>query len=216
MENKTVYLGKAIYIGAFLMLGCSSSGVLGCGSSAEGPTVDSELLGVYQVDRYQVTPADSQDNPDVCNQLSDSDLQPAYFVLYAFRPVDDPEESLLGGVFCNDVDRCREVAREAPEPTLGYSFLSGNDQSGWLGWGIQDQAVSTDQCRVDVQAHTLTSTAETIDIQTRTLRTEFEPRPEDIDGNNITCRIADAIAFLDDNLPCVGAFSLEATFEASL
>jgi len=218
MENKTSYLGRAISTGAFLILGCSSSGLSGC-SSEGGPKVDSELLGVYQIDRYQVTPTDeaSQEDPDICDQLSDSDPQPAFLVLYSFLPNDDPEEARLGGLFCADVDQCREAAREAPEPVLGYSFTVGDDASGWLGWGIQGTPPSTDQCRVDVQAHTLTSpSAKTIDIQTRTLRTVFAPRPSDIDGNNITCRIADAIASLDDNLPCIGAFSLQATFEASL
>jgi hypothetical protein len=72
-----------------------------------------------------------------------------------------------------------------------------------------------DQCRVDVQAHTLTSpSARTVDIQTRTVRVIFPPA--ETDGTEITCRIADAIALLDDDLPCIGAFSLEATFEASL
>jgi hypothetical protein len=217
MKNKTSYLGKAIYMGAFLMLGCTSSGMSGCGSSEGGPKVDSELLGVYQIDRYQVTPTDeaSQDDPDVCDQLSDSDPQPAFLVLYSFLPNDDPEEARLGGLFCADVDQCREAAREAPEPVLGYSFRVGDDASGWLGWGIQGTPPSTDQCRVDVQAHTLTSpSATTIDIQTRTLQTVFPPF--EMEGNTVTCRIAEAIAALNDDPPCIGAFSLEATFEASL
>jgi len=213
MQSKTSYLGRAIYIGAFMMLGCSSSGVMGCGSS-EGPKVDSELLGVYQIDRYQVTPTD-QDDPDVCDQLSDSDPQPTYFVLYSFRPNEDSEEARMGGLFCSDVDQCREVARQAPEPVLGYSFIAGDDASGWLGWGIQGTPPSTDQCRVDVQAHTLTSpSAKTIDIQTRTLQTVFPPF--EMEGNTVTCRVADAIASLDDDLPCIAAFSLEATFDAGL
>jgi hypothetical protein len=206
-----------MYMAACLMLGCTGSGVSGCGSSGGGPTVDSQLPGVYQIDRYQVTPTDdaSQGDPDICDQLSDSDPQPAYLVLYSFRPNDDPDEAQLGGVFCSDVDQCREAAKQAPEPVLGYSFGAGDDASGWLGWGIQGSGQMADQCRVDVQVHTLTSpSAETIDIQTRTVRTVFPP--SEMDGNDVTCRIADAIASLDDNLPCVGAFSLEATFAASL
>jgi hypothetical protein len=218
MQNKISYLSKAIYMGGFLMLGCTSSGLSGCGSSSGGgPTVDSELLGVYQIDRYQVTPTDeaSQDDPNVCDQLSDSDPQPAYIVLYSFRPNDDPEEPRLGGVFCANVDQCRDVAREAQEPVVGYSFSTGDDASGWLGWGTQSSGQMADQCRVDVQAHTLTSpSARTVDIQTRTVRVIFPPA--ETDGTEITCRIADAIALLDDDLPCIGAFSLEATFEASL
>jgi hypothetical protein len=210
MEHTTHCLRSAIYMGAFLILGCGSSG-------GEGATVDSQLLGVYQIDRYQVTPTDeaSQDDPDVCDQLSDSDPQPAYLVLYSFQPNDGPEEARLGGIFCADVDQCREVAREAPEPVFGYSFSVGDDDSGWLGWGTQSAGLVNDQCRVDVQAHTLTSaSAQTIDIQTRTVRTVFPPAG--MDGSDVTCRIVDALDALDDNPPCIGAFSLEATFEASL
>jgi hypothetical protein len=202
-------------MGAFLMLGCTGSGVSGCGSSDGGPTVDSQLLGVYQIDRYQVTPTDQEDDPNVCDKLSDSDPHPAYIVLYSFRPNDDPEKPRLGGVFCANVDQCRQAAREASEPLLGYSFSAGDDASGWLGWGIQSSGQMADQCRVDVQAHTLTSaSAKTIDIQTRTVRTVFPPA--ETEGHEVTCRIADAIALLDEDLPCIGAFSLQATFEASL
>lgn len=215
MNHHATYPTKTIFFLACLALGCTSSGTLGCGSSGGGPTVDSQLLGVYQIDRYQVTPTDQEDNPDVCDQLSDSDPQPAYLVLYSFRPDDDPEEAHLGGLFCADVDRCREAAKQAPEPVLGYSFTAGDDASGWLGWGVQGSGRMTDQCQVDVQAHTLTSpSATTIDIQTRTLRTVFPPA--EVDGTEVTCRIADAIASLNDDLPCIGAFSLQATFEASL
>ena len=108
-------------MGAFLMLGCTGSGVSGCGSSDGGPTVDSQLPGVYQIDRYQITPTDeaSLEDPDICDQLSDSDPQPAYLVLYSFRPNDALEEARLGGAFCAGVDQCREAARQAPEPVLG-------------------------------------------------------------------------------------------------
>ena len=217
MNYPPLYLTKSIFLVTCFAVGCTGGGSLGCGSSDGGPTVDSQLPGVYQIDRYQVTPTDeaSQDDPDICDQLSDSDPPPAYLVLYSFRPNDDLEEARLGGVFCADVDQCREIAREAPEPVLGYSFSAGDDASGWLGWGIQSSGQMADQCRVDVRAHTLTSaSAKTIDIQTRTVRTVFPPA--EMDGNNVTCRIADAIASLNDDLPCIGAFSLEATFEAGL
>jgi hypothetical protein len=217
MNHRSLYLTKSVFLATCFALGCTSGGASGCGSSDGGPTVDSQLPGVYQIDRYQVTPTDeaSQDDPDICDQLSDSVPQPAFVVLYSFRPDDDPEEPDLGGVFCANVDQCREVAKQAEEPALGYSFSAGDDASGWLGWGIQSSGQMADQCRVDVQTHTLTSaSAKTIDIQTRTVRTVFPPA--EIDGNDVTCRIADAIASLDDNLPCIGAFSLEATFEAGL
>jgi hypothetical protein len=217
MNHPSLYLTKSVFLATCFALGCTSGGSVGCGSSDGGPTVDSQLPGVYQIDRYQATPTDeaSQDDPDICDQLSDSDPQPTYFVLYSFRPNDNLEEARLGGVFCAGVDQCRALAREAEEPLVGYSFSAGDDASGWLGWGIQGSGQEGDQCRVDVQAHTLTSgSAKTIDIQTRTMRTVFPP--SETDGNEVTCQIAAAIAQLDDNPPCIGAFSLEATFEASL
>jgi len=219
MNYPSLYLTKGLFLATCFALGCTGSGVSGCGSSDGGPTVDSQLPGVYQIDRYQVTPTDeaSQADPDICDQLSDSDPQPTYFVLYSFRPNDNPEEARLGGVFCVGVDPCRALAREAAEPVVGYSFSAGDDASGWLGWGIQGSGQMADQCRVDVQSHTLTSgSAKTIDIQTRTVRTVFPP--SETDGNEVTCRIANAIASLNENddLPCIGAFSLEATFAASL
>lgn len=212
MTPPSTYLTKTIFLST-----CLALVTIGCGDDGGGPTVDSQLLGVYQIDRYQVTPTDeaSQADPDICDQLSDSDPQPTYFVLYSFRPNDNPEEARLGGVFCAGVDPCRALAREAEEPLVGYSFSAGDDESGWLGWGIQGSGQMADQCRVDVQAHTLTSgSAKTIDIQTRTMRTVFPP--SEMDGNNITCRIGDAIAALNDDPPCIGAFSLEATFAAGL
>jgi hypothetical protein len=215
MQHKTSYLGKTIFFGVFLMFGCSSSGAMGCGSSEGGPTVDSDLLGVYQIDSYQVTPA-AEGDPDVCDNLSDANPPNDYLALYSFRPNDDLDEARLGAVFCGSVDDCRRGAAQAPEPIQGYSFSAGNDEFGWRGWGVEESGVLNDQCRVDVQAHTLISTAATIDIQTRTLQTLFDPRPEDIDGNNVTCRVADAISSLNDNLPCIRAFSLQATFEAGL
>jgi hypothetical protein len=210
MNYPSLSLTKSLFLATCL--------ALGCGDSGGAPTVNSQLPGVYQIDRFQITPSDeaSLEDPDVCDQLSDSDPQPAFLVLYSFLPNDDLDEARLGGVFCADVDECRDVASRAPEPILGYSFRTGNDQNGWLGWGIQNSGLLNDQCKVDVQAHTLTSTADAIDIQTKTLQTVFDPRPEDVDGTEVTCRIADAIDNLDDNLPCIGAFSLQATFAAGL
>lgn len=208
MANKTDYLGKSIHIGAILMFGLTS-GVAGCGGSGGVPPVESDLLGVYLIDAFQ---SDSEG----CDQLVDVNPPGSHLVLYSLILNDDMDESVLGAVFCDDVENCRQAAAAAPQPLQGYSFPAGNDQSGWVGWGVQDSGLLNDQCQVDVQVHTLLSTADAIDIQTRTLETVYPPRPEDIDGNDATCRIADAIDNLDDNLPCVGAFALGATFEASL
>jgi len=209
MNYPSLNLTKSLFLATCLAVGCGGDG---------GLVVDSQLPGVYQIDRFQSTPTDeaSLEDPDICDQLTDSDPQPAFLVLFSFLPNDDLDEARLGGIFCADVEACREIAAGAPEPILGYSFRTGDDQNGWLGWGIQNSGLSNDQCKVDVQAHTLTSVADAIDIQTETLRTVYPPRPEDIDGENITCRIVDAIDNLDDNLPCIGAFSLQATFAAGL
>lgn len=209
MANKTNFLGKSISIGAILTLG-ALGGATGCGSSSSGiPPVDSDLLGIYLIDTYQA-------DLESCDQLIDADPPRSHLVLYSFVPNDDMDEAILAGVFCSSVEECRRAGLAAPAPIQGYSFTTGSDQSGWLGWGVQDSGLFNDQCRVDVQAHTLTSTADTIDIDTMTLETTYDPRPEDIDGNEVTCRIADAIDNLDDNLPCIGAFLLRATFEAPL
>ena len=211
MENKTIHLGKALYLGAFLMFGCSSGGVFGCGSSSSGPTVDSELLGVYRIDRYQ-------GSEQGCDSMTDIDNAPGFLVLYSFHPNDKPDEARLGGVFCSGVDDCRLAAKQASEPLIGYSFLQGSDASGWLGWAIPNGGPVNDQCRAEVQAHVLTATGDTIDLQTKTFETVFAPRPEDIDGSNITCRNADAIAALDDRPPppCKQILDVGATREAGL
>jgi hypothetical protein len=209
MTEKSTYFTKTIFFGTCLVLGCFGGGTLGCGSSDSVPTVDSELLGVYQIDVYQFS-------PDSCDGLTDVDPRPGFLVLYSFLPNDDPEEARLGATFCSGLSDCRAVAEAAPEPVIGYSFTVGDDHSGWTGLGNANSGLLNDQCKVDVQVHTLTSTAASIDIQTKTLETVYSPRPEDVDGSDITCRVADAIASLNDDLPCVGAYSLAATFEASL
>ena len=207
MQHDKTYFGTSIYMAAFLMLGCSGTAG-GCGGSASGPTVDSELLGIYQIDRYQ----GSQDG---CDQLSDLDGVPGYVVLYSFRPVDNPDEPLLAGTFCSSVDDCREVAKAAPEPTIGYLFREGSDETGWRGWGIASTGVMNDQCRAEVQVHDLTSTgADVIGIETQTFETVFPPTA--MEGNEITCSNAEALASLSPDLPCQAIIVLEATHEADL
>jgi hypothetical protein len=212
MQNTTTYLGKSIYMAAFLMLGCSGT-TGGCGSSEGGSTatVDSELLGVYEVIRYQ-------GSEDGCDQVTDLDPAPDRLVLYGFRPNDNPDEALLGGAFCGSVDDCREVAKAAGEPTIGYSFREGSDETGWLGWAIANAGAANDQCRADVQAHVLTSTsAEAIGIETKTFETVFPPFPPmPEEGSTVTCRNADALASLNPDLPCKAILVLEATREAGL
>jgi hypothetical protein len=212
MQNNKTYLGKSIYMAAFLMLGCSGTAG-GCGSSEGGPTttVDSELLGVYEIDRYQ-------GSEDGCDQATDIDPAPERLVLYSFLPNDNPDEARLGGTFCGSVDDCRGVAKAAGAPTIGYSFWQGSDEAGWFGWGISSAGAANDQCRADVQALVLTSTsAEAIGIETRTVETEFPPFPPmPEEGNTVTCRNADALASLNPDLPCKAIIVLEATHRAGL
>jgi hypothetical protein len=136
-------------------------------------------------------------------------------VLYSFRPNDDPDEPLLGGAFCGSIDDCREVAKAAPEPTIGYSFREGSDETGWRGWGIASTGAVNDQCRAEVQLHDLTSTgADVIGIETQTFETVFPPT--EMEGNEITCSNAEALASLSPDLPCQAIIVLEATHEAGL
>lgn len=208
MENKTVYLGKLIYIVAFLMFGCSSSGVMGCGGDS-GPTVDSELLGIYRVDRYQ-------SSEDGCDQPTAVDPAPAFLVLYGEPSSTDPDEVFLVGQFCAAVEDCRLSVRDFAG-AINWSFFTGSDETGWQGWGISRRGSLNDQCQADVQRHTMTSTSgQSITIDTRTVEAEFMPIA--VDGNDVTCSDRDAIetAADQDQLPCTASFLVEATFDSRL
>jgi len=201
-QQTTYYLTKASLLTLCFALGCGS------GSGGGALQVDSELVGVYQIDRYQ-------GSEDGCDQPMDIPGAPPFLVLYGFRPKEDLDEVRLGGTFCSDVDTCRQVAQDAPEPTLGYSFIQGSDQSGWQGWGISSGGGIGDECRVDVQAHTLTSpAAEGIRIETRTVETIF---PATVgEGGEAICSVRDALTSLNPSLPCKALLLLEATLEARL
>jgi hypothetical protein len=219
MIHRSTVFTQVLFITICLVLGCSKSGTFGCNgsdsSSAGGvaktetvPKVDSTLPGVYRIGRYQ-------GSQGACDQLIDIPGAPAYLVLYSFRPVKDADEVRLGGAFCNDVDHCRGVASEAAEPAIGYSFLSGSDASGWQGWGISGTGPEDEQCGADVQSHQLTAETETqaVLIKTKTVRTVFPPM---IDGGVATCSNKDAIASVNDDLPCKALLLLKATLEAGL
>lgn len=207
MQHKTNYFAKAIYLGALLIFGCSSSGAMGCGSSDGGLTVDSQALGVYQIDSYR-------GSRDGCDQPTDIEPTPSFLVLYSFVSIEDPDDPVLAGVFCDSIDNCRQAASESPEPAIGYSFTAGRDETGWRGWAIQSGGAANDQCRADVQVHTLTSPGpQKINIETQTFVTMFEPT---FDGDIATCSNAAAIDALDDNLPCAEIIILDATFAAGL
>jgi hypothetical protein len=171
--------------------------------------VDSDLPGVYQVTRYASTTDGGCDE-----ELADVVLIADYLVLYGFQRDPNSDEVRLGGAFCTDVSDCRQVANNAGEPGIGYSFIEGSDETGWRGWAVPRTGGANDQCEADVQAHTLTSTdAQSISIETKTLETVFPPT---VDGNDATCSVADAIASLNDDTPCTQLMLVEATREANL
>jgi hypothetical protein len=116
--------------------------------------------------------------------------------------------------FCGGVKLCQAVAGEAPEPAIGYSFISGDDASGWQGWAVTGTGPEDDQCSADVQGHSLRSKEKgAIRIETKTVHTVFPPIME---GELARCHNRDAIAAVKDDLACKSLLVLEATFEAGL
>jgi len=136
--------------------------------------------------------------------------------LYSVPSTGDPDQALLVGRFCGSVDDCR--ARVTNLATIGanYSFFQGSDAGGWIGWAIPGEGgMAGDQCRVEVQTHTLTSSSnQAIRIDTRQVETIFMGEVDA--NNNATCTFRDAIAAVNDESPCTAMFLLEATFETSL
>ena len=217
MPHGTSLLRNAsLFLATCLTLGCSNGGSLGCGSSTKsetsesggaGPKAASGLLGVYKVDRYQ----GSQGG---CDQLIDVSDRPGYLVLYVFQPNDGSSKARLGGAFCGDASLCRAVAAKASEPAVGYSFISGDDASGWQGWGVVGTGPVEDQCGATVQSHVLTSpTGPTIRIETTTVDAVYAPLVEE---DVATCKNRDAIAAAKADLPCKSLLVLEATREGGL
>ena len=220
MTHRSTVFTNALFVTTCLVFGCSKTGTFGCNpgdSDASGtgpsaktegvPTVDSDLPGVYAISRYQ-------GSQGACDQLADIPSPPAYLVLYGFTRDQDTDDVRLGGAFCNDVGRCRALASEAGEPAIGYSFISGDDATGWQGWAISGTAPENDQCGADVQSHQLTmEIAQAVRIETKTVRTVFPPV---VDGEVATCHNKDAIASVNDDLVCKSLLRLEATREAGL
>lgn len=211
MRYRFTHLHRALFIATCLALGCTGSGTLGCGSSdgngKADPTVDSELPAIYQITSFR-------GNEDGCDQVADIPMAPTYLVLYPFFPNSAPNEARLGGTFCASVEECRGFAELAPEPSQGYSFIIGDDANGWTGFAILSNAPigDTNQCQAEVQVHGLTG-AEAISIETRTVETTY---PATVDGTTGSCLNADAIASINDDLPCQALLLVEATHEADL
>lgn len=213
MINRFTYFTRTIFIANCLALGCTGGGALGCNDSGksaeESPAIDSNLPAIYQITSYQ-------GNEGGCEEVADVPNAPSYLVLYPFHPNSAPDETRMGGAFCNSVDACRALAEFAGEPGMGYSFITGDDNVGWTGYAILSNGPvsDTDQCRAEVQVHMLTAPqTDEIGIETRAVETTYGAR---VDGNNATCSNADAIASINDDLPCKAIIQLEATREAEL
>jgi len=209
MNYHAAYFTKLIFFAGCLALGCSSSGTLGCGSGdgASAPTVDTQLLGIYQLDQYQQSEGG-------CDQLVDVDPAPSRLAMYTVPSNENPDKAVLVGQLCGSVLDCRRRVKDLPT-IINYSFLEGSDATGWTGWGFPSEGdMDGDQCRVEVQTHTLTSpSSQAIRIDTRQVETVFMGM---VEGNDATCARRDAIASINDESPCTALFLLEATFETSL
>jgi len=209
MNEHTPYLARSIFIAAVLVLGCSSGSTLGCGSSGggDGPTVDSELLGIYQVDRYQGSEGG-------CDQLTDLSGAPR-LVLYSAPSATEPDEARLVGQFCGSVDSCRDLVTGSPT-VINYAFFTGSDTAGWRGWGIAGRGSTGEDCVFEVQTHVLASPSDkAITIDTRQVETTFPAAIEE-GATQATCSAGAAIDSITDDSPCKALFSLGATFEAAL
>ncbi len=211
MTNKFINLSGTMLLTTCLTLGCG-------GDADSAPTVDSDLLGVYQITRYE-TAGEDETAGEGCEPLAEPEQSPSHIVLYGLPSNDDPDEVLLVGQFCDDVDDCRESVEIKPALT-NYSFFKGSDAAGWEGWGIANRGSRADQCLFEVQSHSLTSTSgQAITIDTKQVETEFPPVPPAPGTpvtNEIECSVSAAINAIMDDSPCKALFLLEATFEANL
>jgi hypothetical protein len=207
-ENDTTWeqLGGASFEGGTATVEVAHFSILAVAETSGGSTL---LVGVYDIDSYQSSPSEL----NACDQLTEVSPPQDMLVLYPFVP-NNQMDAILSGTFCQSVDHCREVARNAPAPVLGYSFHQGNDQDGWLGFGIAGQSTtSADQCVAEAQVHKLTSSGDSISIRTDAVEVVFPPQ---IDGNQASCHAADAIAAFEPGLPCKYRFLLDATHAADL
>lgn len=205
-----------LFLGVCFALGCSKGDSLGCGSGTKttsgesGETVlelSSTLMGVYEVTQYQ-------QSQGTCDQLVDISEAPSLLVLYPFEP-NDGGTTRLGGAFCGELNSCRAVANKAAEPVIGYSFISGDEASGWQGWAITETGSLEQKCTATVQSHTLSpSVSDTIEIETRTVEVFFAPISEE--DEVATCSNKHAIAVASVDKSCKSRLVLVATREADL
>ena len=212
MHDRTACFRNMIFLAICLAVGCTSSGNLGCGSSSDNggaATVDSELLGIYLVDKYQQSESG-------CDVLTDVDPAPSRLLVYSIPSTVGSEKGVMVGRFCGSVAECQEAAKNQSPLLVNYSFLQGSDADGWIGWGIASEGSAGDDCVVEVQSHTMTSTGEdAIRIDTRQVETRYKAESDEESGTG-TCTIRSAIDAITPESPCTKVYLLEATFEASL
>lgn len=192
---------------AKLTLLATCSVLVACGSESGTLQVDSNLLGIYTIDSFV---RDSLG----CSEPTQLDPAPERVVLYTFVANEEPDEPLLGARRCGTVEQCRAAALAAEPPLIeGYAFIQGSDADGWLGWAIAEKPVN-DQCGAEVDAHVLTGSGNTIEIETRTFDTVFPPtNPGE---SPAICSNRDALLSLDEDTPCVGIDIVDATFETGI
>jgi len=216
MPHRTFnYHHVLLVLAACLAVGCSKGEALGCGGGAtesasspsgeSGSKGDSKLVGVYEVTQYQ-------QSQDTCDKLVDIAAAPSYLVVYHFEP-SDGGATRLGGAFCGEPNLCRAIGTKAAEPAIGYSFIRGDDASGWQGWAIVETGSFEGKCSATVQAHTLSALApDTIRVETKTVDVFFEPVSQEDDV--ATCSNKHAIAVANDAESCKSLVVLKATREA--
>ncbi|MEM9729564.1 MAG: hypothetical protein AAF997_13325 [Myxococcota bacterium] len=204
--NKRNLVGRSLFVVTCLTVGCTGSGMAGCGSSGTPEAeVETQLLGVYEVSEYRFT-------EEGCDgELSDGDI-PDYFVVY---PADAIDDAVLLGQFCFGIENCQQTAEQKP-PNVNYSFFVGNDQNGWDGWGVVSQGAVGEMCQFDIQAHEMTSPSDdVIRIDTRQVETLFEATI-DTETNEATCNARDGIASIREDSPCQALFELVGSRAAGL
>ena len=217
MPNRTSNFSHfLLLLGVCFALGCSKGDSPGCGSGTKTTSdesgkaaleVPSTLVGVYEVIEYQ-------QSEGTCDQLVDIAEAPSHLVLYSFEP-NDGGTTRLGGAFCGEVNSCRAVAKRAAEPTIGYSFISGDEASGWQGWAITETGTLENKCRASVQSHSLSpSESDAIQIETKTVEVFFVPVAEE--EGVATCANKHAIAVALQEQGCKSRLVLAAKRKADL
>ena len=202
------YRTNQIFVTACLALACVTGTAGGCGSSDGGaPRVDSDLLGIYEVDQFQSSPE--------CGELMDAEGAPRLVLYSALRA--DTQEAILVGEFCGSVDDCMARAEQS-DAAVNYSFFEGSDAQGWEGYGIASQGMVVEQCQAEVQVHTLTApNAQSVRIDTRQVETTYKANIDDTVMPPVaTCEVSDAIDSITEESPCTALFLVEATFETGL